>query len=297
LVSPAPGLDLCFQRAFAESARKVAKLVAAGKTVITGAEAKKIAAHHAASTLLNGGYVHERDTTYETGTNRRWSALMQGEGAPEPVLIQHPESGDIFKAFKKSEAMKFIKANLTEIKNEQAKGKEAPAAKRDPKAIAAARAAEITEKAREEIFTAVHTAMKTAIEKCGGLPHIEDVRLIADALVSGDVYGNGRLEVLWKAPKHKNVTSIIPTLAPPDRMLLMFDACLVDYIETTYHKRELDPLLLAAARLRAAARARPFDTVHIPDADHGFKGREVETTGVILDWLKSVLKKVPTIGK
>jgi pimeloyl-ACP methyl ester carboxylesterase len=57
------------------------------------------------------------------------------------------------------------------------------------------------------------------------------------------------------------------------------------------------PVAEMSARLRAAARARPFDTVLIPDADHGFKGREIETTGVILDWLKSVLKKVPTMGK
>lgn len=49
------------------------------------------------------------------------------------------------------------------------------------------------------------------------------------------------------------------------------------------------PVPEMSARLRAAARARPFDTVLIPEADHGFKGREVETTGVILDWLKRVL--------
>ena len=49
------------------------------------------------------------------------------------------------------------------------------------------------------------------------------------------------------------------------------------------------PVPEMSARLRAAARARPFDTVVIPDADHGFKGREVETTGVILDWLRCVL--------
>jgi hypothetical protein len=44
-----------------------------------------------------------------------------------------------------------------------------------------------------------------------------------------------------------------------------------------------------AARLRRVTRARPFDTVQIPDADHGFKGREAETTGVIVDWLRKVL--------
>lgn len=49
------------------------------------------------------------------------------------------------------------------------------------------------------------------------------------------------------------------------------------------------PVPEMAIRLRRAARARPFDTVLIPDADHGFKGREAETTGVILDWLRSVL--------
>lgn len=48
------------------------------------------------------------------------------------------------------------------------------------------------------------------------------------------------------------------------------------------------PVAEMSARLRAAARARPFDTVLIPDADHGFKGRELETTGVILDWLRRV---------
>ena len=49
------------------------------------------------------------------------------------------------------------------------------------------------------------------------------------------------------------------------------------------------PVEEMSARLRAVSRARPFDTVLIPDADHGFKGREAETTGVILTWLKQVL--------
>lgn len=49
------------------------------------------------------------------------------------------------------------------------------------------------------------------------------------------------------------------------------------------------PVPEMSARLRAASRARPFDTVLIPDANHGFKGREAETTGVILDWLRRVL--------
>lgn len=49
------------------------------------------------------------------------------------------------------------------------------------------------------------------------------------------------------------------------------------------------PVTEMAARLRRVARARPFDTVLIPDADHGFKGREAETIGVIVDWLNKVL--------
>lgn len=49
------------------------------------------------------------------------------------------------------------------------------------------------------------------------------------------------------------------------------------------------PVAEMAARLRRVTRARPFDTVQIPDADHGFKGRETETTGVIVDWLRKVL--------
>ena len=48
------------------------------------------------------------------------------------------------------------------------------------------------------------------------------------------------------------------------------------------------PVPEMSARLRAAARARPFDTVFIPEADHSFKGREAETIGVILDWLRRV---------
>lgn len=49
------------------------------------------------------------------------------------------------------------------------------------------------------------------------------------------------------------------------------------------------PVPEMSARLRAVARARPFDTVVIPDANHGFKGHEALTTGVILDWLQRVL--------
>jgi pimeloyl-ACP methyl ester carboxylesterase len=51
------------------------------------------------------------------------------------------------------------------------------------------------------------------------------------------------------------------------------------------------PVAEMSARLRAVARARPFDTVSIPDADHGFKGREPEATGVILDWLNRILPR------
>lgn len=50
------------------------------------------------------------------------------------------------------------------------------------------------------------------------------------------------------------------------------------------------PVPELAARLRAASRAKTFDTILIPEADHGFKGRESETTGVILDWLKPLVR-------
>ena len=47
------------------------------------------------------------------------------------------------------------------------------------------------------------------------------------------------------------------------------------------------PVPQMAARLRAVSRAKPLDTVIIPEADHSFRGREAETTGVILDWLSA----------
>ncbi len=45
------------------------------------------------------------------------------------------------------------------------------------------------------------------------------------------------------------------------------------------------PVPEMARRLRAAARACPFDVEIIPDADHGFKGAEPGTTRRILRWL------------
>lgn len=49
------------------------------------------------------------------------------------------------------------------------------------------------------------------------------------------------------------------------------------------------PVPEMARRLKAVARAAPFDVEIIPRADHGFKGMEEEATRRILAWLKKVL--------
>lgn len=46
------------------------------------------------------------------------------------------------------------------------------------------------------------------------------------------------------------------------------------------------PIPEAARRLKAVARATPFDVEIIPRADHGFHGCEAETARRILNWLK-----------
>lgn len=127
------GADVCTDpecfaaKKAAHLARMRAAAAAKGQRVISGKEAKKIIPY--SSVAENSGYLALDQRNYADPKHRTYRALL-GKGCPEPILIEHPESGELIEAVASKEIAGVLKEKIptrTGAGDEQKKNREAKA--------------------------------------------------------------------------------------------------------------------------------------------------------------------------
>lgn len=98
----------CFgEKKVAWAAKVRGEAEAAGRTIISGKEAKKIVPHEH-SGRLEGGYVDLSERCYEDPKDRNYRALL-GKAAAEAVLLEDPHTGQLREVMQKAQVTKALK--------------------------------------------------------------------------------------------------------------------------------------------------------------------------------------------
>ena len=247
--------------------RQREEALAAGRSVITGAKAKKILpSEHSIHIAESSGFVGLDAHCYDDTKHRTYAQIL-GKDAPPPTLVEHPSTGALIEVLQLTEIMQTLKGKG--IGKRRSASSSSGASER-----AALAKARLEVKIRAAIFEAVHAAYDGQMSTADG------------ALIAGEFFEctshefRKRIVELWSPPeaapadakaekkglstdadwkRQQAFKKRIPTLGGPELARLLLDLALVGEVSNAhaYGATKAANLLATAERLGVdAARIR-----------------------------------------